>query len=174
MGSYFGIGLGYKVIALGNEFFLEFQIVFDDAVMQAAIHDRNGGDGALMSLGTPWVAQRVWAMPQVPVSGEKASFSSSFWMRPWDFTVRMTPSSKTRDTRRIIAAVFQVAQSFQQYFGGLSEATVSNYTTHNRITPYSVLKVHIYKADFKLFLWPGNRCMCSAGQGSVGLVSQRF
>ena len=38
---------------------------------------------------------------------------------------------KNRDTRRIIAAVFQVAQSFQQYFGGLSEATVSNYTTQN-------------------------------------------
>ena len=35
---------------------------------------------------------------------------------------------KYRNTGRIIAAVFQVAQTFQQYLSGLSEATVSNYT----------------------------------------------
>ena len=151
MGSYFGIGLGCKVIALGNEFFLEFQIVFDDAVMQQRYMIGTVGMGidvAGDAMGSPT------GMGNAAGTGQRGE--GKLFLQLLDAALGFYGADdailKNRDARRIIAAVFQVAQSFQQYFGGLSEATVSNYTTHNRITPYSVLKVHIYKAISNSFL----------------------
>ena len=38
---------------------------------------------ALVSLGRPWVAQRVWPMPRRPLTGSLASFSARRLSLPW-------------------------------------------------------------------------------------------
>ena len=50
---------------------------------------------ALRSEGAPWVAQRVWAMPQVPGSGDFSAASASWDTRPLRLSRRMAPSGPT-------------------------------------------------------------------------------
>ena len=51
---------------------------------------------ALVSFGSPWVAQRVWPMPAVPGSvAPPWVFSSRLRIIPMVFSMWMTPSSST-------------------------------------------------------------------------------
>ena len=50
---------------------------------------------ALMSEGSPWVAQRVWPMPLLPETGECSSRSLRFSMRPFDLRREICPPSQT-------------------------------------------------------------------------------
>ena len=51
---------------------------------------------AFVSVGAPWVAQRVWAMPHFPVSAAPFEvFSARFATEPLAFTISMRPASST-------------------------------------------------------------------------------
>jgi hypothetical protein len=72
-------------------------VVLDDAV----VHHRDGARGVgvrVLSLGRPWVAQRVWPMPVVPCRGRFSSARSlSFTSLP---RVRTMPISRPSWTAR--------------------------------------------------------------------------
>lgn len=88
-----GVGLGRERVALGKKKFLHRRIIFDDAVVDerdfTVAADVRGG--ALASVTPPCVAQRVWPMPNVPLSGTLAVSFSSFATRPIFFTTLKTP-----------------------------------------------------------------------------------
>ena len=62
--EHFGVGLAGERVALFVEELLERGVVFDDAVVDQRDLPASSVCGwALTSVGAPWVAQRVWAMP---------------------------------------------------------------------------------------------------------------
>src|SRR5690606_36823695 len=73
---------------------------------------------ALVSFGTPWVAQRVWPMPIVPSSGSSPSRFS-----------RLTslPSARRRPSRPW-SIVATPAESYPRYSSRLSASTISGAT----------------------------------------------
>ena len=54
----FGVGFGGKLLSCGLQFGPERRMVFNNAVMPCG--------WALLSVGAPWVAQRVWPIPVTP------------------------------------------------------------------------------------------------------------
>ena len=65
VGDHFAVGLRLEDVLLGEQLFLQVQVVLDDAVVHDGdlpLSSRNAG-WAFSSEGRPWVAQRVWAMP---------------------------------------------------------------------------------------------------------------
>ena len=85
---------------------------------------------ALVSFGLPWVAQRVWPMPVVPVSGCCSSRRSRFLSLPSARRARQVPSFQRRNAGRIIAAIFQPLERIDQLTGDRLMAKDSNNAAH--------------------------------------------
>ena len=72
-----------------------------------------------MSDGSPWVARRVWPMPQVAVKGPCAGLDHL-----------QSALLQQRHAGGIIAPVFQLVQALQQHRDGLPLAHISNNSAH--------------------------------------------
>ena len=71
-----GVGVGGELAPLGLQLGAQVAVVLDDAVVDHG--DAPVACGwALVSLGSPCVAQRVWPMPVVPRTGFRATRRSS-------------------------------------------------------------------------------------------------
>ena len=62
---------------------------------------------ALLSVGLPWVAQRVWPMPMVPASGSRCSRASRLRSLPSARRRVSAPRFERGDAGGIVAAVFE-------------------------------------------------------------------
>ena len=69
---------------------------------------------ALVSVGLPCVAQRVWPMPERPASGDRSSLSSRFRSLPSARRRVRWPSSSVATPGRVVAAIFEPLQRVEQ------------------------------------------------------------
>ena len=65
---------------------------------------------ALVSVGLPWVAQRVWPMPIAPMSGSAASLASRFFSFPSARRRASLPFSSVATPAEVVATVFEALQ----------------------------------------------------------------
>ena len=82
VGDDLGVGLAFEDVAGGLQLGAQFVVVLDDAVVdqrdaRLVIAQVRKCGWALCVAGTPWVAQRVWAMPVKPVTWSWAIWSLS-------------------------------------------------------------------------------------------------
>ncbi len=83
---------------------------------------------ALRSLGTPWVAQRVWAMPVTDrVLAEAASSSAT---RPTERTRSMPVAADDGQPGRVIAPVFELLQAFDENGNNVAAGCCRDNATH--------------------------------------------
>ena len=85
---------------------------------------------ALVSLGAPWVAQRVWPMPTLPGSGDRSSKrfeigDLALGPAPVDMAV-----DQGRDAGGIVAAIGEALQRLDQERGGGLIAENADDSTH--------------------------------------------
>ena len=87
---------------------------------------------ALASVGPPWVAQRVWPMPLVPVQGRSSSASafSSLASLPALRSTRSLPSSTMATPGGVVSAVLQPAQAVHGDLEGILMPDVSHDAAH--------------------------------------------
>jgi hypothetical protein len=101
-----------KATRLGLELGAQLAEVLDDAV----VHHRDGParcGWALVSVGAPWVAQRVWPMPVLPRIGSRTSRSESAMSLPTG-AAPVEPARRARgDAGAVVAAVFEPLQRLE-------------------------------------------------------------
>ena len=89
---------------------------------------------ALRSLGTPCVAQRVWAIPRLPFAGSASSASSSLRTLP---TVRMrlmrTGAVQDGDACGVVTPILEPAKPVDQYRDDVMVGDGAYDSTHERI-----------------------------------------
>ena len=87
-------------MALGlDELLLEREVVLDDAVVDDGHATRSDVRvRVLVSLGRPWVAQRVWPMPVFPWGGSAKRRASRFFSLPVARTTLSWRLSRTTAT----------------------------------------------------------------------------
>jgi hypothetical protein len=116
MGDHFGIGIGDKAIAGGDQFVLEFLVIFDDAVM----HHRHR-IVAEVGMG---VALAGFAVGGPAGVGDAQRPAHRFLLQAFRQHLHLADRAQTGatgypavqgdDTRRVIAAIFQPPQPFEQ------------------------------------------------------------
>jgi hypothetical protein len=84
---------------------------------------------ALFSVGRPCVAQRVWPMPIVPLSGSRASIASKFLSLPLAPTREDTVLER-RHAGRVEAAIFEALECFDELRGDRLAADDSDNAAH--------------------------------------------
>ena len=72
---------------------------------------------ALLSVGLPWVAQRVWPMPIVPASGSRARRVPSVASLPSARRRAERAVLERRDAGGVIAAIFEPLERVDQMAG---------------------------------------------------------
>ena len=70
---------------------------------------------ALLSVGLPWVAQRVWPMPMVPLSGSLAQPVFQIAELALGAAARQRAAFQRRHARGVIAAVFEALERVDQW-----------------------------------------------------------
>ena len=88
---------------------------------------------ALISLGAPWVAQRVWAIPVRPISAHCPVPTPVPLLCPALAHPKLAGTIDYRQTRRVITAVLQTPQPLQQYFRHIPLANSSHNATHTSV-----------------------------------------
>ena len=69
---------------------------------------------ALLSVGRPWVAQRVWPMPMVPVSGSRCELGLEIAQLALGAPARQPAAFQRGDAGGVIAAIFQALERIDQ------------------------------------------------------------
>ena len=133
MGDDFGVGFGDEFVALGGEFLLEGEVVFDDAV----VDDDEGAGAVAVGVGVLFGGAAVGGPAGVAdaegagegVVGDEASRLRSLpgARRSCDGAVG---GSGDGDAGGVIAAVFEAAQAFDDDGHGGIGADVSDDSTH--------------------------------------------
>ena len=77
-----GIGLGGEDVSGRSSSCAQLLVVLDDAVVDDGKAVQRNVRVRVALAGTPWVAQRVWAMPTLPVVGVCSSASWSIFTLP--------------------------------------------------------------------------------------------
>ena len=85
---------------------------------------------ALVSLGRPWVAQRVCPMPSLPAMGSWPSFLRSSISLPWARRTKNPLRAHQGQTGRVISPVFQATQALHDHFHRVLGTHISNYSAH--------------------------------------------
>ena len=81
-------------------------------------------------VGAPWVAQRVWPMPTVPIGMPASSSCSSTESLPAAFLMSRPVAVHHRDAGRVVAPVLEPAQPLDEELGGLPGSDVAYDTAH--------------------------------------------
>ena len=126
----FGVGFGFEFVALGDQLVAQLAEILDDAVMHHARRARRHAGWALVSVGAPCVAQRVWPMPVRPGSGWLRSTSASLVSLPGERRRSIWPSDQRGDAGGVIAAIFQPLQRFQNDGRRVSRARNADNAAH--------------------------------------------
>ena len=129
LGGDFGIGLGLEGVSFGGQLVFQFRVVFDDAVVykaQPLCAVRMGVDVGRNAVGSPT------GMPDAAASRQRMGCQSLGKHRQpaGGFDGFEAALAEYGNARRVIAAIFQRAKTFQQDTDGVFRAGVTYNTTH--------------------------------------------
>ena len=139
MGNDLGVGLRQKFVSLSGQFFLQFQIVLNDAVVynndrMIMVKVRMRVQIGRNTVGCPsGVADADGSRKGCAVLCQLLKyFQASYRFFHLDFFSVIDSNSG-----RVVSAVFQLCQSVQQYRGSLVSSNISNNSTHRFCPPNS-------------------------------------
>ena len=147
MGHDFGVGLRHELVPLFHQAFLDMQVVFHDAVVH--YHEIAVAVGVRMGVGVGRAAMsRPAGMANAQVSLRNHSF---------DFLFQAVQASHAfvnvnfraivhGNAGRIVPAVFQFPQAFQQEWRGLFRAHIAHNATH--LCYSSKLRIRVLPQSF--------------------------
>ena len=129
--DHFGVGVRVEVDAFAVEFFAQFEVIFDDAVVdddEFAVHAEVRVRVALGGRAVRCPAR----MPDADAAGDRVSQQFSRRLRELadvapqcDLTIL-----DDRDTGRVVAAIFQPLQTVNDERRGVAIANITNNATH--------------------------------------------
>ena len=148
--DHFGVGLALELAALGDQLVAQRLEILDDAVVDQR-HFAGGVRMGIASVGAPWVAQRVWAMPIRP--GERMLRQPVPRLASLPSARRRSSSpSSNGDAGRVIAAVFEALEALEQPRGDVGLARGYQQSAHvfpRLSSPPSTRGIS----------WPSRRCL---------------
>ena len=127
-----GVGLRHETVALRLRAALELEVVLDDAVVDDDEPPLQSWCGwAFSSVGRPWVAQRVWPMPQCPVSGLAAPApprgSTSL---PAQRRLSSCAAAHDGHAGRVVAAVLEAPEALHEDGDCITRSDVADDAAH--------------------------------------------
>ena len=133
VGDDFGVGFGYKFVALGGEFGFEGEVIFDDAV----VDDDEGAGAVAVGVGVLLGGAAVGGpagVADAEGAGERVGGEDCFEV------AKLAGGSAELhdavggagdgDAGEVVAAVFEAAEAFDDDGDGRIRANVSNDSTH--------------------------------------------
>ena len=153
----FGVGAAAEGDAFLLEPLLDDGVVLDDAVVHQGkvARGRQGAGGRWPCEGSPWVAQRVWAMPVCPARSCPAAARSSSLTLPVALYTFSCPCGVTRATPALSYPLYSSLFNPFTKMGYASLFTyVSYYSTHDMLLYLWVIcfVVHSFGHPFELGL----------------------
>ncbi len=135
VGHHFGVGLGIEDVAFRLQAVLQFQIVFDDAV----VHHHHVAVAIAMGMGVLFGGPAVGRPASVPdaeraIDGAEAD--GVFQVAQLTFgapDVELTVVAINRDAGRVVPAIFQPLEAFQDDRNGSPSAYVTDNSAHATI-----------------------------------------